>query len=136
MQRKVKNRLIWAIIGLAIIASGIYIILYNLRDNLVFFYPPSEIHKIKNSHQKVRVGGLVRKDSIKKMSVDKIQFLIEDAHNNLQVEYSGILPALFREGQGIIAEGRLVNNNYFIANKLLAKHDENYMPPKMSTQKE
>ena len=117
---------------LAVCSLGVYIILSNLNDNIVFFYPPSEIAKIRSKAGKVRVGGLVKKDSIIKLSDKKILFTITDHLADLQVEYQGILPALFRENQGIVAEGALIlNTTTFKASKLLTKHDENYMPPEL-----
>ena len=132
MQVKKRNRLIGIISMLAVCSLGVYIILSNLNDNIVFFYPPSEIAKIRSKTGKVRVGGLVKKDSIIKLSDKKILFTITDHLADLQVEYQGILPALFRENQGIVAEGILIlNTTTFKASKLLTKHDENYMPPEL-----
>ena len=132
MQVKKRNRLIGIISMLAVCSLGVYIILSNLNDNIVFFYPPSEIAKIRSKTGKVRVGGLVKKDSIIKLSDKKILFTITDHLADLQVEYQGILPALFRENQGIVAEGILIlNTTIFKASKLLTKHDENYMPPEL-----
>lgn len=132
MQAKKRNRLIGIISMLAVCSLGVYIILSNLNDNIVFFYPPSEISKIQPKTEKVRVGGLVKKDSIIKLSDKKILFTITDHLADLQIEYEGILPTLFRENQGIVAEGVLtLNAAMFKASKLLAKHDENYMPPEL-----
>ena len=132
MQAKKRNRLIGIISMLAVCSLGVYIILSNLNDNIVFFYPPSEISKIQPKTGKVRVGGLVKKDSIIKLSDKKILFTITDHLADLQIEYEGILPALFHENQGIVAEGVLIlNAAIFKASKLLAKHDENYMPPEL-----
>ena len=132
MQVKKRNRLIGIISMLAVCSLGVCIILSNLNDNIVFFYPPSEIAKIRSKTGKVRVGGLVKKDSIIKLSDKKILFTITDHLADLQVEYQGILPALFRENQGIVAEGILIlNTTTFKASKLLTKHDENYMPPEL-----
>ncbi len=116
---------------LTVCALGTYIILSNLNDNIVFFYPPSELTKIKSNTEKVRVGGLVKNDSIEIDSSGKVLFIITDNIADLQIEYHGILPALFREKQGIVAEGVLLSNNLFKASKLLAKHDENYRPPEL-----
>lgn len=113
-------------------ACGVYFILSSLNDNIVFFHPPAEIHKIQSEHSKVRVGGLVKIGSIKKYDDGKIIFTITDHTADLKIEYKGILPALFREKQGIVAEGKLVSPNLFVANKLLAKHDENYTPPELA----
>ncbi|MDP4709327.1 MAG: cytochrome c maturation protein CcmE [Rickettsiaceae bacterium] len=131
MQSKKRNRLLGIITMLTVCALGTYIILSNLNDNIVFFYPPSELTKIKSNTEKVRVGGLVKNDSIEIDSSGKVLFIITDNIADLQIEYHGILPALFREKQGIVAEGVLLSNNLFKASKLLAKHDENYRPPEL-----
>ncbi len=130
MHKKVKNRLISIMIIFTISLAGVYLILTNLEDNIIFFYPPSDIKKIANSKTKIRVGGVVKVNSITKLDTNNIKFVITDYQNDLTIKYQGILPALFREKQGIIAEGRLIKN-VFIANKLLAKHDEKYMPPEI-----
>lgn len=135
MEKRVQNRL-RVIVGLLIISSvGIYLILSNLEDNIVFFYPPSnldqtKIEQITKSGNKIRVGGLVRENSITVLAPNKIRFIITDYKSDLTVEYTGILPALFREKQGIVAEGT-IEDNIFIAIKLLTKHDENYIPPEI-----
>ena len=113
---------------LSLCSIGVYIILSSLNDNIVFFYPPSEISKIKEN-TKVRVGGIVKNGSITRETDNKIRFIITDYSEELEIIYQGILPALFREGQGIVAEGTLQPARSFLAIKLLAKHDENYMPP-------
>lgn len=131
MNKRKQTRL-FSIVGLlAIVSLGVYLILSNLEDNIVFFYPPSDIEKIANSKGKVRVGGLVEENSIITLAPNKIRFTLTDYQNNIIVEYTGILPVLFRAKQGIVAEGLLVDN-VFVTNKLLAKHDENYMPPEIS----
>lgn len=113
---------------LSLCSIGVYTILSSLNDNIVFFYPPSEISKIKKN-SKVRVGGIVKNGSITREEDNKIRFIITDYSEELEIIYQGILPALFREGQGIVAEGTLQPARSFLAKKLLAKHDENYMPP-------
>ena len=115
---------------LSLCSIGVYIILSNLNDNIVFFYPPSEISKIKEN-TKVRVGGIVKNGSITRETDNKIRFIITDYSEELEIIYQGILPALFREGQGIVAEGNFKLPKSFLAIKLLAKHDENYMPPQI-----
>ena len=115
---------------LSLCSIGVYIILSSLNDNIVFFYPPSEISKIKEN-TKVRVGGIVKNGSITRETDNKIRFIITDYSEELEIIYQGILPALFREGQGIVAEGTLQPARSFLAKKLLAKHDENYMPPQI-----
>ena len=130
MNKRVRARLL-SIIGVFTIASiGVYFILSNLEDNIVFFYPPSDIEKIINAKTKIRVGGLVKENSIIILAPNQIRFAITDYHNDLVVEYIGLLPALFREKQGIVAEG-IFSDGVFLAKKLLAKHDENYMPPEV-----
>ena len=130
MKKRTQTRLA-SIVGLFIIISmGVYFILSNLEDNIVFFYPPSDIEKITNAKTKIRVGGLVKENSVIVLSANKIRFTITDYKNTLTIEYTGILPTLFREKQGIIAEGKFING-IFEAKKLLAKHDENYMPPEI-----
>lgn len=116
---------------LSVCSLGIYIILSNLNDNIVFFYPPSELSKIKSNTEKVRVGGFVKEGSIELSADGKVIFIITDYIAELQIEYHDILPALFREKQGVVAEGLLLSKNLFKASKLLAKHDENYRPPEL-----
>ncbi|HJD56244.1 MAG TPA: cytochrome c maturation protein CcmE [Rickettsia endosymbiont of Pyrocoelia pectoralis] len=127
MQKRVKNRLITIIICFCSILLGISVILYNLEQNIVFFLPPSKISET-DPDKELRVGGLVKVDSINKIAADKISFIITDNIKDLEILYQGVLPALFREGQGIIATGKL-SDGRFIAQQLLAKHDENYRPP-------
>ncbi|PCJ29368.1 MAG: cytochrome c maturation protein CcmE [Rickettsiales bacterium] len=138
-----RNRLIGILSILSFCLFGVYIILSNLTDNIVFFHPPSEISKIQPGATKARVGGIVRAGSILRISAKKISFIITDHIADLRIEYEGVLPALFREGQGIVAEGmlapkpspgsalELAPDTIFIASKLLAKHDENYTPPEI-----
>ena len=133
MQKRVRNRLYSLLALVGFVAVGVYIILINIEDNIVFFYPPSEIDKIiEQKSNKVRVGGLVKEGSIRNISPSEIIFTITDYKAELDIKYKGVLPALFREKQGIVAEGRLISNNLFLAKKLLAKHDENYMPPEVA----
>lgn len=132
MQIKTKNRLIGVVFVFLASTCGVYFILSSLNDNIVFFHPPAEIHKIRSGHNKVRVGGLVKVGSIERYEDGKIIFTITDHIAELKIEYRGILPALFREKQGIVAEGKLSSPNLFIAQKLLAKHDENYTPPELA----
>ena len=127
MHKRVRNRLIIIIIYFCSACLGIGVILYNLENNIVFFLPPSKINEIEHGKE-LRVGGLVKTDSISRFAADKISFIITDNIKDLEILYQGVLPALFREGQGIIAIGQL-SNGKFIARQLLAKHDENYRPP-------
>jgi cytochrome c-type biogenesis protein CcmE len=132
VQIKTRNRLTTILIIFSLCFAGVYFILANLSDNIVFFHPPSEIEKIKSNSYKVRVGGLVKEASIIRLKENKISFIITDHIAELKIEFTGILPALFREKQGIVAEGRLVTKQLFVAEKLLAKHDENYTPPELA----
>ena len=120
--------------------TGSYLLLYNLRDNLVFFYSPTDIlEKESFTNKTIRIGGLVKPGSLKKeivnqngKKVEKIFFEISDNKNQISISHIGILPDLFKEGQGVVAEGFFDNSRYiFDAKKILAKHDENYMPPEV-----
>ncbi|MFQ5760650.1 MAG: cytochrome c maturation protein CcmE [Acidiferrobacterales bacterium] len=107
-------------------------VLNAFRSNLVFFYSPSEVLAGEAPlAQRFRVGGLVEQGSVKK-SGTKVDFIVTDMNKKISVHYEGILPDLFREGQGVIAQGRLTANNRFVADEVLAKHDENYMPPEVA----
>ena len=141
---KPKTKRLIVITSLMLIFSiGCSILFYNLKSNLVFFFSPSEIlNKEISSQQKVRLGGMVKKGSIEKKPLDfegkKIQqtsFIVTDFKKEIRVEYIGILPDLFSEGQGVVVEGNLINNNKFNANLVLAKHDENYMTPELDNLK-
>ncbi len=127
MQKGAQNRLITIIICFCSAVIGVSIILYNLEKNIVFFVPPSKIHEVEQGKE-LRVGGLVKVDSINKVAAQKMSFVMTDNIKDLEILYQGVLPALFREGQGIIAIGKL-SDGKFIARELLAKHDENYRPP-------
>ena len=124
---------------LIIFLIGCSILFYNLRNNLVFFFSPSEILEKKiTSMENVRLGGMVKKGSVKKKETEigekKVQetiFTITDFEKEIAVYYIGILPDLFSEGQGVVVEGNLINENKFNARIVLAKHDENYMPPEL-----
>jgi len=123
------QRLILILITLVVLSSAVILILFNTKQNIVFFYTPTEL--IKNDvtlDKKVRIGGYVKNSSFIKKSLNAYEFKITDNVNELLVFYKGILPDLFREGQGTVVEGFLNNNNIIIASKVYAKHDENYMP--------
>lgn len=130
MHRNVRNRLSFVLIILFLVSLGIGILLYFLSDNIVFFLKPSEI-KTEHYDRKIRIGGLVQESSIKDLGSGEVSFILSDKNNDIMVHYKGILPALFRENQGMVAEGYLKKGNilYFKAEKLLTKHDENYKPP-------
>ena len=124
------QRLLLILITLVIISAAVLLILLNTKKNIVFFYTPSELKEdFKNSlEKKVRIGGYVKEASFIKKSPNNYEFKITDNKNDLLVFYEGILPDLFREGQGTVVEGLLNNQNNIIASKVYAKHDENYMP--------
>ncbi|MAU29018.1 MAG: cytochrome c maturation protein CcmE [Alphaproteobacteria bacterium] len=132
---KLKRRKRLSVLFLAFIAISIsgFLILTASRDSLIYFYSPTELLEIKDVNNKViRIGGLVKEESIISIGSSKIEFIVEDGKNYLTVNYFGILPDLFREGQGVICEGKLNKNGVFLADKILAKHDENYMPPEVA----
>ena len=111
----------------------IFFIFKSLEENVVYFFSPTEIYNKPNIsfNEKIRIGGLVKENSLNK-SQKSIKFIITDLKNEIIVSYNGAVPNLFSEGKGVIAEGQLKDKKYFIANKILAKHDENYMPPEVS----
>ena len=123
------QRLILIFITLVMLGAAATLILFNTKKNIVFFYTPTEL--IENNFsldKKVRIGGYVKNSSFIKKSLNAYEFKITDNVNDLLVFYKGILPDLFREGQGTVIEGFLNNNNNIVASKVYAKHDENYMP--------
>ena len=129
--KKVKLRFIFifALILITILTS--YLILNNLKSNVVYFLSPTEISNLTEiTNEKLRVGGMVKKNSIK-IDSNNINFVITDFSNEIIVSFSGSVPNLFKEEKGVVAEGYLRDKNFFIANKILAKHDENYMPPEV-----
>ena len=129
--KKVKLRFLFLTLILASVILSVFLILQSLKENVVYFQSPSEIQKINEiSKKKIRVGGMVKENSII-MDSDKINFIITDFKNEINVIYSGAVPNLFEEGKGVVAEGFLKDRNYFSATKILAKHDENYMPPEV-----
>ena len=129
--KKVKLRFLFLALILASVILTIFLILQSLRDNVVYFKSPSEIKSlIELNKKKIRVGGMVKEQSIF-IDSDKVNFVITDFKNEINVVYSGAVPNLFAEGKGVVAEGFLKDKNYFSATKILAKHDENYMPPEV-----
>tara|TARA_B100000282_G_C31608763_1_gene433695 strand:+ start:280 stop:699 length:420 start_codon:yes stop_codon:yes gene_type:complete len=129
--RKVKLRFFFVLSIFVILVLSIFLVLKSLEENVVYFKSPSEI---KNSPEfqknKLRVGGMVKKNSIL-INSDEINFIVTDFKNEINVIYTGVVPNLFEEGKGVVAEGYLKDRNFFIASKILAKHDENYMPPEV-----
>ena len=126
--KKVKLRFIFIASILASVILSVFLILQSLEDNVVYFQSPSEIKSlVEIGDKKIRVGGMVKKQSIAIRS-DEVNFIITDFKNEINVIYSGAVPNLFAEGKGVVAEGFLKDKNYFSATKILAKHDENYKP--------
>ena len=129
--RKVKLRFFFITLILTTLALSIYLILKSLEENVVYFQSPSEIKNIAEFKEtKIRIGGMVKKDSVS-ININEINFIITDFKNEINVIYSGAVPNLFEEGKGVVAEGFLKDRNFFMASKILAKHDENYMPPEV-----
>ena len=129
--RKVKLRFFFIILIFLTLALSVFLILKSLEENVVYFQSPSEIKILEEVKQKkIRVGGMVKKESIS-IEEKKIKFIITDFKNEINVIYSGVVPNLFTEGKGVVAEGYLKDKNFFLATKILAKHDENYMPPEV-----
>ena len=130
--KKVKNRLSILITLSFISIFTIFLVLKVLEDNVLYFYSPSEIKNSNdiNLKKKMRIGGMVKKGSIQS-NKNQIKFIVTDLNNEIIVSYSGTVPALFAEGKGVVAEGNLKDKKFFIAKRILAKHDENYMPPEL-----
>jgi cytochrome c-type biogenesis protein CcmE len=132
MTRKQK-RLSVIVGGLAILGLAAGLVLYALRDTIVFFYTPSEMaEKNVQPGTRLRLGGMVEQGSVSRVGGTTITFVVTDTIKNLNVSYTGQLPDLFREGQGVVAEGALDANGVFVADTVLAKHDENYMPKELA----
>ena len=129
--KKVKLRFFFVSLILAILFLSVFLILKSLEENVVYFQSPTEIKILSElEKKKIRVGGMVKVNSISVGTKD-ITFIITDFKNDINVVYSGVLPNLFNEGKGVVAEGFLKDKNFFLATKILAKHDENYMPPEV-----
>ena len=129
--KKVKLRILFLFLVLVSIILSVYLILKSLEENVVYFLSPSEIKNLTEiNSNKIRIGGMVKNKSIIIKS-EEINFIITDFKNEINVSYSGSVPNLFAEGKGVVAEGYLKDRSYFNAVKILAKHDENYMPPEL-----
>ena len=133
LSKKVKLRIFFLIFSLVSVAAIIFFILKSLEKNVVYFFSPTEIYNKPNIsfNKKIRIGGLVKEGSISKKE-KTINFIVTDLNNEIVVSYNGLVPNLFSEGKGVVAEGKLRDKKYFIADKILAKHDENYMPSEVS----
>src|SRR6476620_9424911 len=132
MTRK-QRRVVLIATSLAVLAVAVGLVLVALRDSIVFFYSPSEVtEKQLGAGQRFRLGGLVEDGSLKRGVGTTISFVVTDKKSTLPVTYTGVLPDLFREGQGVVAEGTLESDGVFHADSVLAKHDEKYMPPEVA----
>jgi len=133
LSKKVKSRIFFLAVSLISVAIVIFKVLRSLEENVVYFFSPTEIYNKTNISfdKKIRVGGLVKINSISKNETS-INFIITDLKKEILVSYRGLVPNLFSEGKGVVAEGKLKDKKYFVADKILAKHDENYMPPEVS----
>ena len=132
LPKKVKKRASLLAISLLVTVIGIFFILQSLNKNILYFKSPTDIKNNQNINfdKKIRVGGMVKNDSISIKS-EELEFIITDFKSEINVVYSGAIPNLFEEGKGVVAEGFLKDRNFFSATKILAKHDENYMPPEV-----
>ncbi len=131
MVKKVKLRILFLFLVVASVILSVYLVLKSLEENVVYFLSPTEIKNLTEINQKrIRIGGMVKDQSIIIKS-DEINFIVTDFKNEINVSYSGSVPNLFAEGKGVVAEGYLKDKSYFNAVKILAKHDENYMPPEV-----
>ena len=129
--KKVKLRFTFLVLILVTVILTVFLILQSLKENVLYFQSPTEIKSlIELDKKKIRVGGMVKEQSVL-INSNEINFIITDFKNEINVTYSGAVPNLFAEGKGVVAEGFLKDKNYFSATKILAKHDENYMPPEV-----
>jgi len=133
LSKKTQIRIFFTTFLLAASIVIIFVVLKSLEENVVYFFSPTELFNKEDIsfNNKIRVGGLVKEGSIIKKQTS-INFIVTDLNNEIIVSYKGSLPNLFLEGKGVVAEGKLKDKKYFIADKILAKHDENYMPPEVS----
>ena len=129
--RKVKLRFFFIVLILATLILSVFLVLRSLEENVIYFKSPTDVQILSEiENTKIRIGGMVKEDSIK--IIDKeLNFIITDFKNEINVVYSGVVPNLFAEGKGVVAEGYLKDKSFFSATKILAKHDENYMPPEV-----
>ena len=129
--RKDKLRFFFVLLILATLTLSVFLLIKSLEENVIFFKSPTEIKSLSEiDKKKIRIGGMVKKDSITIISKE-IKFIVTDFKNEINVVYSGVVPNLFAEEKGVVAEGYLKDKNFFLATKILAKHDENYMPPEV-----
>ena len=133
LSKKVRLRIVILTFLLALAIAVVYGVLKSLEENVVYFFSPTELYNKEDIpfNKKIRIGGLVKEGSITNDQTS-VNFIVTDLNNEIIVSYKGSLPNLFSEGKGVVAEGKLKDKKYFIADKILAKHDENYMPPEVS----
>ena len=132
LPKKVKKRASLLAITFLVTVIGLFFILQSLNKNILYFKSPTDIKKNQNINfdKKIRVGGMVKKNSLI-IEEEEIKFIITDFNNELNISFSGTVPNLFSEEKGVVAEGKLQDKTFFIADRILAKHDENYMPPEL-----
>ena len=130
--KKVKLRFLFLSLILTLLILTVYLVLKSLEDNVVYFISPTEIKELGeiDLNKKYRIGGMVKKNSVS-MDSNQVSFTITDFKNEINVKFSGVIPNLFSEEKGVVAEGFLKDRNFLEASKILAKHDENYMPPEV-----
>ena len=129
--KKVKLRITFLSFAFVSLILIVFLVLKSLEENVVYFKSPTEIKNLSElTNKKVRVGGMVKKNSLE-VNAKEISFVITDFKNEIKVTYSGIVPNLFEEEKGVVAEGFIQDGKFFVAKKILAKHDENYMPPEV-----
>ena len=133
LTKRIKFKIFFLLIFFIFSVAIIFFTLKSLEENVVYFFSPTEIYNKSDIsyHEKIRIGGLVKEGSINKDN-EAINFIITDLKNEIFVYYKGMIPNLFSEGKGVVAEGQLRDRKYFIAKTILAKHDENYMPPELN----
>ena len=133
LSTKARSRIVVLTFLLVSAIAIVFVVLRSLEENVVYFFSPTELYNKEDIsfNKKIRVGGLVKEGSITNDQTS-INFIVTDLNNEIIVSYKGSLPNLFSEGKGVVAEGKLKDKKYFIADKILAKHDENYMPPEVS----
>ncbi len=133
LSKKTRTRIVFMTFLLAASVLVVFVVLKSLEENVVYFFSPTEVHSKENIsfNKKIRIGGLVKDGSVINNQTS-INFIVTDLNNEIIVSYKGSVPNLFSEGKGVVAEGKLKDKKYFIADKILAKHDENYMPPEVN----
>tara|TARA_B100001029_G_C14908539_1_gene365056 strand:- start:88 stop:513 length:426 start_codon:yes stop_codon:yes gene_type:complete len=131
LTKKVKSRIIFLSLFFFISCISVFFLLKKLNENILYFFTPTEIYQKTEIEmgKPLRIGGMVKKKSVS-TNQKEIKFIITDFKNEINVSFEGTVPNLFAEGKGVVAEGKMVDKKFFIAKRILAKHDENYMPPK------